>query len=158
MKANPDLEVTEIEDPDVPAVVALWQDCGLTRPWNDPHQDIAFARSKDNSTILVLREAKGEAAGRPLVATVMVGHDGHRGWVYYLAVAPEHQGSGHGRHIMKAAEDWLLRQGIWKVQLMVRTGNEKVVRFYDQLGYNVSATQVLERWIDPSKRGDKAKS
>ncbi|WP_319531101.1 GNAT family N-acetyltransferase, partial [uncultured Cohaesibacter sp.] len=86
--------------------------------------------------------------------SAMTGFDGHRGYVYYLSVSPDHQGMGLGRSMMKAAEDWLLAQGGWKMQLMVRTGNEKVLSFYDALGYNVSQTQVLERWIDPSKRGD----
>ncbi|PLW75120.1 GNAT family acetyltransferase [Cohaesibacter celericrescens] len=144
-----ELAICNIQEEDVATVIALWQACGLTRPWNDPHNDIAFARAKPTSTLLVGR--KGPSG--PIVASIMVGHDGHRGWVYYLAVAPEHQRIGIGQSMMKAAEDWLLRQGIWKTQLMVRTGNEKVIRFYESLGYNVSQTQVLERWIDPSKRG-----
>ena len=145
------LIIRDIEDKDVEPVVSLWRTCGLTRPWNDPLNDIAFARSTPTSTILTGWQEGGETP----VAAVMAGHDGHRGWVYYLAVSPDLQEQGAGRQMMEAAENWLLEQGVWKTQLMVRTGNEKVLNFYEALGYNVSATQVLERWIDPSKRGDK---
>ena len=72
----------DIEDRDVEAVVALWQACGLTRPWNDPYKDIAFARAGRDSTVLVLER------GGAIIATVMAGHDGHRGMLYYVAVEP----------------------------------------------------------------------
>ena len=147
-----DLVFTEITDRDVEAVIELWQTCGLTRPWNDPHNDIAFARAKPTSTLLVGREQETGL----IVASVMLGHDGHRGWVYYLSVSPELQGKGYGQQTMKAAEDWHLSQGVWKMQLLVRRGNEAVTRFYEGMGYNESACMLLERWIDPSKRGDVA--
>jgi ribosomal protein S18 acetylase RimI-like enzyme len=127
-------------------VVGLWELCGLTRPWNDPRRDLDFARSKPNSTVLV-----GHVDGK-IVSAVMVGHDGHRGTVYYLAVTPGLQQQGLGRAMMVAAEAWLLSKGIWKLNLMVRTGNEAVLGFYERLGYEESNTVVLERWIDPSKR------
>jgi hypothetical protein len=76
------LAVAPIGDADIADVVALWQACGLTRPWNDPVADIALARSGRNSTVLIGRD------GETIVATAMVGHDGHRGWVYYVAVDP----------------------------------------------------------------------
>ncbi|MGY3647544.1 GNAT superfamily N-acetyltransferase [Bradyrhizobium sp. LM4.3] len=107
------LEIDAIADADVEPVVALWQRCGLTRPWNDPHSDIALARRRDNSTILIGRD------GGAIVATVMVGHDGHRGWIYYVAVDPDGRKRGHGRVIMAAAEDWLRQAGIAKLQLLV---------------------------------------
>ena len=144
------LIISDIAEDEVEGVVKLWQQCGLTRPWNNPYNDIAFARSQPNSSVLVARKQKDG----PIVASAMVGHDGHRGWTYYLSVLPEHQSAGLGKAMMKAVEDWHLAQGIWKSQLMVRTGNEKVISFYESLGYNISATQLLERWIDPSKRGD----
>jgi ribosomal protein S18 acetylase RimI-like enzyme len=138
----PELDISPIADADVDAVVALWQRCGLTRPWNDPASDIAFARRGENATILV-----GRAAGR-LVATAMVGHDGHRGWVYYVAVDPDLQGQHLGRAIMAAAEDWLRRQGVIKVQLMVRPDNTKVQAFYDKLGYGVQERVIYAKWLD----------
>ena len=79
------LSITAIEDADIADVVALWQACGLTRPWNDPEADIALARRRANSTVLIGRN------GAAIVATAMVGHDGHRGWVYYVAVDPDHR-------------------------------------------------------------------
>lgn len=144
------LIVQEASQQDKDSVIALWRACDLTRPWNDPDNDFGFALSKPSSTILIAHKA---GIVDP-IGTIMVGYDGHRGWFYYLAVAPEQQGLGLGQQLLKAAEEWLLSQGIWKAQLMVRTGNEKVIRFYEALGYNVSETQVMERWIDPSKRGD----
>lgn len=143
------LEISDIIDADVDAVIALWQACGLTRPWNDPARDIDFARQQDNSDILI-----GRIAGNAkIVASVMVGHDGHRGWVYYLAVAPDHQSAGFGREMMAVAEQWQKDRGIWKIQLMVRAGNAQVFKFYDRLEYGESDVRVLEKWLDPSRRG-----
>ncbi len=98
-------------------VIALWQACGLTRPWNDPTADIALARRGPHSTILIGRD------GDAIVATAMVGHDGHRGWVYYVATDPDRRARGYGRAIMNAAEDWLRAAGIAKLQLLVRREN-----------------------------------
>jgi ribosomal protein S18 acetylase RimI-like enzyme len=84
---------------DTEALVALWEACGLTRPWNDPRGDIALALDTPTSDILVLRD------GEDLLASAMVGFDGHRGWVYYLAVAPAAQGRGLGTRMMRACED-----------------------------------------------------
>jgi ribosomal protein S18 acetylase RimI-like enzyme len=129
------------------AVIALWQRAGLTRPWNDPANDLMFARGKAHSDILV-----GLAEGT-IVASAMVGHDGHRGVMYYVAVDPDRQGRGIGQQIVAAAEAWLLARGVWKINLMVRQGNEKVLGFYDGLGYAPRTSEPLEKWIDPSKRG-----
>jgi hypothetical protein len=131
----------EIGDGDVDAVVALWTACGLTRPWNDPYKDIAFARAGGESTILV-----GEVDGS-LSATVMVGHDGHRGMLYYVAVAPALQGRGHGKAAVRAAEDWLGKRGVWKVNLLVRSENQKVRGFYEALGYEVNPVMCMARRI-----------
>ena len=128
-----------IADGDVDAVIALWFACGLTRPWNDPMKDIAFARGKSNSDVLV-----GEAGGA-LVASAMVGHDGHRGMLYYLAVAPAEQGRGYGRTMVEAAERWLKERGVWKINLLVRTENVKVRGFYEALGYEISDVFCMAR-------------
>ena len=136
------LAIADIADADVEAAIALWQRCGLTRPWNDPASDIALARRNGNSTVLV-----GRADGA-LVATAMVGHDGHRGWVYYVAVDPACQKNGFGRAIMAAAEQWLRDAGLPKLQLMVRRENAKAGAFYRSIGYEESDTVVYARWID----------
>jgi ribosomal protein S18 acetylase RimI-like enzyme len=132
----------EIEDRDVEAVVALWQACGLTRRWNDPYKDIAFAREGKHSTVLVL-----ERDGR-IVASVMAGHDGHRGMLYYVAVDPSVRGRGLGKAAVKAAEVWLGAQGVWRVNLLVRAENAAVKGFYEALGYEVNPVMCMARKID----------
>ena len=134
--------IAPIADADVAAVVALWQACGLTRPWNDPGADIALARKGPNSTLLIGRD------GDAIVATAMVGHDGHRGWVYYVAVDPARQGKGYGRAIMNAAEDWLRATGMEKLQLLVRPGNTQVKAFYESLGYGEQPRIIFAKWLD----------
>ena len=138
----PQLAIAIIEDADIEAVSALWRRCGLIRSWNDPKTDIALARRGPNSTILIGRE------GEAIAASVLVGHDGHRGWVYYVAVDPDHQKKGFGRAIMNAAEDWLRRAGIEKLQLMVRPGNETVRAFYESIGYGEQPRVIFAKWLD----------
>ncbi len=136
------LSISPITDADVPAIVALWQRCGLTRPWNDPAADIALARRGANATILIGR------AEDAIVASALVGHDGHRGWVYYVAVDPDHQKKDYGRAIMEASEDWLRAQGIEKIMLMVRPDNRQVRAFYDKLGYATQERVIYAKWLD----------
>jgi ribosomal protein S18 acetylase RimI-like enzyme len=136
------LAVAEIADTDVADVVALWQRCGLTRPWNDPSSDIALARRNPNSTVLV-----GRTDGA-IVATAMVGHDGHRGWVYYVAVDPDCRMQGFGRAMMDDAEAWLRAAGVPKLQLLVRRENAKAGAFYQSIGYEEADTIVFAKWID----------
>ena len=103
--------------------------------------DLLRAMNGATSTVL------GHSLDGDLVATAMVGHDGHRGWVYYLAVAPDRQESGLGRMMMEACEQWLVERGAVKVQLMIRTNNSPVIGFYDQLGYEPSDVQVRAKWL-----------
>ena len=138
----PSLAIADIRDADVAAVIALWQACGLTRPWNDPVADIALARRGTNSTILIGRD------GDAIVTTVMVGHDGHRGWVYYVATDPDRRAKGYGRAIMNAAEDWLRAAGIAKLQLLVRRENARAGAFYQSIGYAEAQTIVFAKWLD----------
>lgn len=104
--------------------------------------DLLRAMNGATSTVL------GYSLDGDLVASAMVGHDGHRGWVYYLAVAPDRQESGLGRMMMEACEQWLTERGAVKVQLMIRTNNSPVVGFYDQLGYELSDVQVRAKWLN----------
>jgi ribosomal protein S18 acetylase RimI-like enzyme len=136
------LTIAPIADADVTAVAALWQRCGLTRPWNDPTSDITFARKGPNSAVLVGREANA------IVASVMVGHDGHRGWVYYVAVDPDHRQKKYGRVVMDAAENWLRERGIEKLMLLVRSDNTAVKAFYEQLGYDEQERVIYAKWLD----------
>jgi ribosomal protein S18 acetylase RimI-like enzyme len=127
---------------DAEAVVALWRACGLTRPWNDPERDFKAAIEGPTSTILLLRDGDAIAAG------VMSGFDGHRGWVYYLAVAPGRRRQGLGRAMMDAAEAWLRERGAPKIQLMVREDNEAALGFYRSLGLEPQKVVTLGRFLD----------
>ena len=128
-----------LEDGDVAEVISLWTACGLVRSWNDPGRDIAFARGRSNSEILV-----GSSEGR-LVSSVLVGHDGHRGMLYYVSVAPAMQGIGVGKATVRAAEAWLRERGIWAINLNIRTENAKVQAFYAALGYELRDVVVMGR-------------
>jgi ribosomal protein S18 acetylase RimI-like enzyme len=131
-------------------VARLWETCGLTRPWNDPCRDIDRKLDRDAELLLVGEAPASEAAdgttttGR-VVATVMAGYDGHRGWINYLAVDPDHRGEGHGRTMMEAAETRLLALGCPKVNLQVRTDNPDAVAFYELLGYSVDPVVSMGR-------------
>jgi ribosomal protein S18 acetylase RimI-like enzyme len=131
---------------DEAGLIALWQVCGLTRPWNPPAADIAFARSSGHGEIVLAEDA------HEIIGSVMVGHDGHRGWVYYLAVAPAHQQRGLGRRLMVAAEEWLAARGVRKCELMIRSSNEGAAGFYGKLGYDREPVLVMSRWLDGTQR------
>lgn len=124
------------------AVVALWHAAGLTRPWNDPDADFDLALSNPGSTVLLAH------ADEALVGSVMVGFDGHRGWVYYLASDPAHRGQGIGRALMQAAEEWLRARGCPKIQLMVRADNLPAKDFYAAIGYEEQSVVTIGRRLD----------
>ena len=134
--------IGELRPDEIEAAVALWEACDLTRPWNDPRADIRRAFGGATSTILAHREA-----GR-LVATAMVGTDGHRGWVYYLAVAPDRRKRGLGEMMMRAAEAWVAERGMPKMQLMVRMENAAAAGFYHAIGYETEDRLILSRRLD----------
>lgn len=119
---------------DAAAAVALWRDCGLLRPWNDPHKDIARKQSVQPELFLVALAPGGDGVD-VLVGTAMAGYDGHRGSVYYLAVAPGRQRLAIGRSLMAQVEQQLLAMGCPKINVLVRTTNVQVVAFYEKLGY-----------------------
>lgn len=135
------MEIRDARPADRDAVVGLWHAAGLTRPWNDPEADFDRALAGATSTVLVGRD------GDDLAAVVMVGDDGHRGWIYYVAVPGARRGTGLGASIVRAAEDWLRARGCPKVQLMVRETNEEVVGFYDRLGYGRTGVLVLGKFL-----------
>jgi ribosomal protein S18 acetylase RimI-like enzyme len=133
------MEISVLALDQADAAVALWHEVGLTRPWNDPQADLRRALAGPSSTVLA-----GVAGGR-LLATAVVGHDGHRGWVYYLAVRVDGRGRGHGRAMMRACEAWLAPQGVPKLNLMVRGENASTRAFYAALGYEQDDVVVLSR-------------
>jgi ribosomal protein S18 acetylase RimI-like enzyme len=135
------VQARELAGADVAAAVALWEACGLTRPWNDPVADFRRALAGTTSAVVGLFD------GDELVATAMVGEDGHRGWMYYVAVDPARRADGLGRAIVDAAEGWLRARGVAKVNLMVRHDNAAATGFYEHLGYEDQHTTVLARWL-----------
>ena len=123
------MEIADLTPAEADAAKALWEEAGLIRAWNDPHADIAAALDCPTSTILAARD------GGQIVGTVLAGYDGHRGWLYYVAVAADRRGTGLGRALVEAAEQWLAAQGARVIRLMVRAENEAVTGFYEALGY-----------------------
>ncbi len=136
------LEPRAYRPADQAAVIELWRACGLVVPLNDPARDIALCLDSGHGAIFVV----GQDA--EILASVMVGHDGHRGWLYYLAVRPGERLHGLGRRLVRHAEDWLAGQGLAKVQLMIRESNTEVTAFYRRLGYAVEPRTVMSRRLD----------
>lgn len=136
------LAFREAQDVNLENVVNLWKACELTRPWNDPYKDIQFAREGATSAVLV-----GILDDR-IVASVMVGHDGHRGVIYYLAVDPGFRKRGYGKAAVAASETWLRERGVWKINLMVRNDNAAAGRFYERLGYEVNPVTSYGKRLD----------
>lgn len=130
------------EPSDREAVVALWEAAGLTRPWNDPRADFDLALQGPSSAVLLAHDGDGP------IGSVMVGFDGHRGWVYYLASAPDRRGEGIGSEMMRAAEDWLKARGCPKIQLMVRGDNHAARGFYSAIGYELQDVVTIGRRLD----------
>ena len=137
------MHIRAYQNPDEAAVVALWEYCDLTRPWNDPYKDIARKLQVRPDLFLV-----GEVHGL-VMATAMFGYEGHRGWVNYLAVAPEHQRQGHAKSLMQHGELLLLASGCPKMSLLVRAGNTSVVSFYQALGYQEDVVVCLGKRLIP---------
>lgn len=138
------MQVRAFTPADTEAVVELWRDCELTRPWNDPHKDIARKLSVSPDLFWLGCDADGR-----IIASIMVGYDGHRGWINYLAVHPEHQRRGHARQLMQRAEQTLSELGCPKLNLQVRAGNEAVLAFYESLGYADDRTLSLGKRLIP---------
>jgi GNAT superfamily N-acetyltransferase len=136
------MDIRELSAESRASVIALWEQAGLTRPWNSPEDD--FDRALHGSSSVVL----GAFDEDSLVATALVGHDGHRGWVYYLAVVDSRRRTGLGRLMMGAAEEWVRRHGIPKIQLMVREDNVTARDFYLSTGYVKSDVTVYGRRLD----------
>jgi len=133
------MEIGDLRPQDADLAAALWAEAGLVRAWNDPHADIAAALACPTSTILAARD------GDRIVGTVMAGYDGHRGWLYYVAVAADQRGAGLGRALVRAAEQWLAGQGARVIRLMIRAENDAVKGFYESLGYEDGNMIVMGR-------------
>ena len=135
---------------DEEAVVELWRTCNLVASYNDPLADFRFAMSGPNSAVLIAEEVGGCICG-----SVMVGHDGHRGWLYYVASAPDQRGKGIGQTMVEAGERWLRDLNVPKVQLMIRDTNVTVVPFYERLGYEDAPRIIMSKWLHHPGEGPK---
>jgi len=124
-------------------VIQLWKECGLVVPWNNPQRDIERKLAMQSELFLVgVQKDK-------IIATAMAGYDGHRGWVYYLAVKPQYQQKEIGKQIMKEAETRLLELGCPKLNIMVRSTNLDVINFYKAIGYKVDAVTNMGKRLEP---------
>jgi ribosomal protein S18 acetylase RimI-like enzyme len=128
------------------AVIDLWIDCDLVVPWNDPVKDIERKLKVDPDLFLV-----GELDGE-IVASVMGGYDGHRGWINYLAVSPRHQRKGYGRLIMEAVELAIAQKGCPKINLQIRGSNTDIASFYQAIGYNIENVIGLGKRLEPNNQ------
>ncbi|HEY4722890.1 MAG TPA: GNAT family acetyltransferase [Anaerolineae bacterium] len=127
---------------DKEAVVEVWRACGLTHPNNDPHKDIARKMKVDSEMFLVCE------IGGKIIGTVMVGYEGHRGWINYLGVLPGYQGQGLGRELMARAEAMLVERGCAKINLQIRATNTRVIQFYEGIGFKVDEVVSMGRRLE----------
>lgn len=134
-----ELSIRNYQTGDETALIALWRDCGLVVPWNNPAADIA-RKCADSPELFFV----GESGGR-LVASCMAGYDGHRGWIYYLAISPDMQRRGLASKIVAHAEAALAAIGCPKIDLMVRDSNHSVQAFYRSIGYGEDPVTVLSK-------------
>lgn len=137
------MKIRKFSESDKQAVIELWEACELTRPWNNPELDISRKLKVQPELFLV-----GEAQGK-VIASAMAGYDGHRGSVFYLAVSPSYQGLGYGKLLMAKIEDLLISMGCPKLNIVVRTSNEKVLAFYNSLGYATDDVVSLGKRLIP---------
>lgn len=138
MPGTPPWTLRAYQPADEAGVVALWQDCGLTRPWNDPARDIRRKLQVQADGFAVALAADGR-----LIGSVMAGYEGHRGWINYLAVAPQAQRAGLGRGLMAWAEAWLRARGCPKINLQIRRDNLAAIGFYQAIGFGEDAVVSL---------------
>ena len=134
-----DLTIGVYEPGDETDVIRLWQECGLVVPWNNPRTDIA-RKVEDSPELFFV----GRLGGR-IVASCMAGYDGHRGWVYFLAVARAHQRKGYAAKLMRHVETKLIELGCPKLELMVRESNTDVISFYRETGFDLDPVRVLSK-------------
>ena len=136
-----DLSIRPATVDDTSAVVLLWQRCDLIVPHNPPEKDFRRAVTGPSSDVLVAVQNSA------IVGSAMVGDDGHRGWIYYLAVDPDVQRKGIGERLCTAAEAWAKARGLSKIQLMIRPSNEKVRQFYITAAYEETPRLVMAKWL-----------
>ncbi len=137
------MKIRAFDIEDQAAVIELWQACALVVPWNDPVKDIA-RKLKVDADLFLVGESRGE-----IVATVMGGYEGHRGWINYLAVSPQHQRKGYGREIMEFVEQRIQLKGCPKINLQIRGTNTQAAAFYQAIGYDIEDVIGLGKRLEP---------
>ena len=135
------MKIRTFKEADTEPVVSLWEQCSLTVPWNDPRKDIERKIAVQPDLFIVCEKASR------IIGSVMGGYDGHRGWLYYLAVHPDLQQQKIGTLLVSEAENRMRQYGCPKINLMVRTGNKKVIAFYRRLGYEIDEVVGLGKRI-----------
>ena len=140
------MQIRSFQPEDEEAVISLWRQCDLLRPWNDPRKDIRRKMEVRPDLFLV-----GLLDGQ-VVACVMAGYEGHRGWLNYLAVAPGHQRHGLARAIVAEAERLLREAGCPKINLQIRTSNHGVVQFYQHLGYSIDEVLSMGKRLESDEK------
>ncbi|SON52930.1 GNAT family acetyltransferase [Vibrio tapetis] len=136
------MKIREFEIRDTETIVALWTQCGLVKPWNNPYKDITTKLAQGADLFLVAEVDSN------IVASVMGGYEGHRGWANYLVVEPSKQGKGYGQQLMGELELRLKEKGCPKINLQVRSSNKKVIEFYLNQGFQVDDSVSLGKRLD----------
>jgi len=139
------IDLRAYQPKDEEAVIQLWKECGLVVPWNDPQKDIQRKLKVQGDLFLV------GCLNEKIIATVMAGYEGHRGWINYLAVLPEYRRSGVGRQMMEAAESLLLAIGCPKINLQVRRSNRGVIKFYQEVGFKEDDVLSMGKRLVPDE-------
>lgn len=137
------MDLRTFSENDRRCVLDLWEACGLTRPWNNPDEDIDRKLQFQSELFLV------GTVNSNIVSSAMAGYDGHRGSVFYLAVHPDHQGLGYGERVMAHIESLLIELGCPKLNIVVRSTNESVLQFYDKLSYQTEDVVSLGKRLIP---------
>ncbi|MBU8920785.1 MAG: GNAT family acetyltransferase [Bacteroidales bacterium] len=150
-----EIQLRPFVEKDRRSLIRLWESCDLVVPWNDPSKDIDRKLRVDPDLLLVLvRRSGDDREGGELVASVMGGYEGHRGWINYLAVDPRHRGRGYARTIMKEIEERIRAKGCPKINLQVRENNKAAIDFYKHFGYaDDHLISLGKRLVDDGKKG-----
>ena len=136
------MDIRAFQDQDEAEVIGLWERCGLLRPWNDPRKDIARKLAVQRELFLV------GSVGDRIVATVMAGYDGHRGWINYLAVDPAHRRQGLARQLLADVEQHLRAAGCAKINLQIRHDNLDAIAFYRSVGFAEDAVVSMGKRLE----------
>ncbi|HDZ08261.1 GNAT family acetyltransferase [Pseudohongiella sp.] len=137
------MNIRIFDEDDRKSVIELWEACDLTRPWNSPDKDIDRKIQFQPELFLV------GTLDQKIIASAMAGYDGHRGSVFYLAVQPECQSKGYGQELMVYIESLLTKLGCPKLNIVVRTSNVKVLKFYGHLGYSPDDVASIGKRLIP---------